>query len=129
MSEAEIGSTVGAARDDNGDDVGVTEAAPGLVVTTETAWDPPSRRTSRLRWLSVIMNLLSPSSYSASQDLSSGEPRWRLVLADEDGQQWAESSWRRDWDDVERLQAEWNRRLQEASPEELAATVWRWRGE
>jgi len=107
----------------------VTEAAFGLVVTTETGWDPPSRRASRLRWLSVIMNLLSPASYSASQDLSTGEPRWRLVLADQDGQQWAESSWRRDWDDVERLQAEWNRRLQETSPEELAATVWRWRGE
>jgi hypothetical protein len=102
---------------------------PASKVITETGWDPRSRRTSRLRWLTVIMNLMSPNSFSAGQDLSTGEPRWRLVVQDNTGTRWAESAWRRDWTDVEHLRADWESRLSGASPADLRFSVFRWNGE
>jgi hypothetical protein len=107
----------------------VTAPDPDFLVVTETGWDPPTRRASHLRWVSVVIDLLSPSSYSSGQDLSTGEPKWRVVLQDVNGQRWAESAWRRDWSEAERLQAEWQARAAGNSAAAVRSMAWQWNGE
>jgi hypothetical protein len=106
----------------------MTDARSQFRVDSETGWDPPSQRTSTWRWVSVILDLLNASGY-AGEDLTSGTPKWRVVLDDIDGKRWAESGWRRDWGQVEVLQQDWQSRLEGLTTEEVQSQAARWRGE
>lgn len=100
-------------------------------VTVETGWDPPSRRSRRFGWLGALMELLSATNGETPQPWvtqATGEPKWRLVVQGADGTRWAESAWRRDWPEVERLQADWQQRLVALPEDEARSTLWKWSG-
>jgi hypothetical protein len=100
-------------------------------VSVETSWDAPTRRRQRLGWLGGVVQLVFTTLGDPPQlweTRTTSEPKWRLVVQDGDGTRWAESAWRRDWPEVERLQTEWQQRLGAMPESEARSQLWRWSG-
>jgi hypothetical protein len=109
---------------------GVSET---FAVSTETGWDQPTGRRGILSWVGVVADLLNvAASGSGGRPETVGEPRdpkWRVVLEDRSsGARLAQSAWRRDWSEVERIQAEWQHRIAGMAPAEVRSTAHRWSG-
>jgi hypothetical protein len=61
-------------------------------------------------------------------DVAQGDPQWRAVLFDGD-LPLATSRWNREWQHVEQLMAEWERRVATMSSGEVRSQAHRWNGE
>ncbi len=98
-----------------------------FVVDVETAWDPPSVRAVRWRYLRAAIDLVMAldGSNTVSMDTPTGEPRWRVTLS-EGGVRLAASPWSREWRDVERVRGDWDERVASMTPAEIRSKAHRW---
>lgn len=110
----------------------VPREPPPFSVMCETGWDPPRRRNPVWRWFWTVVDLWSVADEGVIPDLGTtprvGEPRWRVVLIDRAGYRVTESEWRRNWGEVESLQAIWRARASTSKVSDVYETAHTWPG-
>jgi hypothetical protein len=104
-------------------------APDGFTIGIETGWDPPSRRSQVADWIDAAGSLLEAAlGPGATMPTATGDPRWRVVLKD-DEEVLAASRWSQDYQGIEHLQAGWLRRIAGLTATEIRSRAHRWAGE
>jgi hypothetical protein len=108
----------------------VSEESRAFVIEAETAWDPPATRAVRWRYLRATVDFIMAAggSNTVTTDRPSNEPKWHVTMSD-NGRQLAASRWLRDWDQVTRVQGDWEQRVRTMDPGSVRSQAHRWSAE